>query len=244
MTAIETYRFFLDLFKKEVNGNIPPPQFDRMFNRAQMEYMRFLLGAPEENQPGRPIPTNYVNANKKIDNALLPFRETIQIQIDSMGIGVFNPNDDFAYGPLSVSSSGYVNSEDCDPPLPKGVKPRRPIDFVTDGEWDDRTSSTIDFPTHYDPIARTTTETEIEVSPYTIGQVEWVYLRNPEKIYTGRTISQGRYVLDPNDPNNVDPEWGDVDLNAVIIRTVAYAAQNLSNDRMAAFGARKTEGGM
>ena len=244
MTTIEAYNFYLQLIRKEVNGFVPPPEWDVFINRAQYEYMMDCLGDPQQYQPGRPIPPINYDSTKRIANALQPFRKVIVIQINSNGIGFYQPDKDFVYGPTAVTIDGYTNPDDCEDPPKIYVNHRIPLDFVTDAEWGDRTVSSIDFPSLEMPIVRLIDHELIEVSPQNIVALQWIYIRKPAVIYTGRTLVAGRYELDPNDPNNVDPEWNDVDMNNIIIRAISYTGINLSNDRLLQYARMKTQEGM
>lgn len=239
MNTVDTYRFCLLIVNREINGDFSPNEFNRFFNRAQIEYMRELIGDPAQFQPGREIPRNHVGTGKSNIESLSPFRKAVSITLTD-GAGNYNVDEDAVWGPVSVTSTGYENTCDGETTF---VKKRTEVEMVKDAEWGFRTNDPIDKPTNFYPIYRRTIGTNIEVAPYSIRYVEVVYYRKPIDVSVGFNVVQGRPQLDPTAPNNVDPEWGELDMNQLIFRTLSYKGVNISYDRLMAYSERKTEAG-
>jgi len=245
MTATESYRYALTLINKDSTGGLPIPDYERFFNQAQYDQMLEATGNPAEYQPGRPIGKMNPELSKKMLNMLSPFRKTIPIQFTN-GIGIYNPGGyevgDFVWGPSRVVVSGYQNP-DCDSPSPQR-KRKIPCEIISDSEWPDKTMSLVSPPTRRYPMVTLLDDERIEIMPEEIAYADFTYIRKPRPIKVGIQVVGQQIFPSDTDPNMVNPEWNDVDLNMIIWRALKMTGLKLQSDRMYQVGSRAEQEGV
>lgn len=242
MTTAEfkaSFDFFTD---KYLGKYFTPEEFELVVNRAQYEDYGLFIGFPERYSPDGQPPAIAYDRTRRIKEALLPFRTERLIPLVN-GIGTFP--DDFVYVD-GLSFRYFINPADCgDETLePDGVRVYRPIDIITEKEWADRLSSSIDYPTTRFPVCHFLTKNTLEVSPYTIKSIKLVYLRKPRAFYWGRTIQNGEYVSDPTDPLDSPLEWYEIDQNRILMKALSFAGCNIRDNELIQYAEMKGQGGV
>lgn len=108
----------------------------------------------------------------------------------------------------------------------------RPIDMVTQNEWDYRTTSKYKFPTYWNPIGCFFDANKFKVCPYDIGMVSVRYVVD-EKIYMYGYINQpdDTYIYDPN--TSIESEWNDNAFPFLFKGCLALYADYLRDNQLA-----------
>ena len=223
MTSVEAYQYGTGLLNQPASGNFPVSLFNTFINQAQIAKMNELT-------------KDGVDASIMGNEALSPFFMYPIIPLTD-GIGFHNPNRDLAFGP-TLWMSGYVNPA-CGETA-QGDAPLIPIPVLRNNVWAPRSSSLIDITSTKNPCARVLGETRIEVRPHSIRFVKGWYVRYPRKIVVGSYIDP-KGIERPLEgaPNQVDPEWGDIDMHDIIWLAMSYTGLSLQSDRMQATAERR-----
>jgi len=234
MTSNEAYSLYLTIANKAVSGFVNMDEFSRLFNNGQVELQRELYSnVAQYNASVKSVPSD--GDNKRVNAALAPFLKGLSIQLTN-GYGTYNPDGDFNLGPTQVTATGYQKV--CGEEEPT-IRYRKTIQWLGDGEFDRRCNDPIDYPRPKDPIGRFYDSGRIEISPVNINYVEFRYYRKPRTIYVGRTITNGREIGNPNDPNNINPEWNDPEVKSIIVKVLEYTGIMLNDQLLAQYGIQK-----
>jgi len=210
------YNFGTGLINQPASGNLTVELFNNYINRAQNAYMDDLI-------------KDGVGSSIMENEALSPFFVNTPVLLTS-GIGTHVPSNDLAWGPI-VWSSGYQNP-DCgetntgDPSLV-------PVKRLTEKQWAARTRNLVVTTSTTYPVFRVLNGTQIQVRPTSIRFVTAFYVRYPRKIVVGSVVDANGIVR-PSEgaPNQVDPEWADIDAIAIVWKAVGYTGLALQSDRM------------
>lgn len=223
MTSVEAYVFGMRLVNQPPNGNFPVADFQDFFNRAQVEYLGKLV-------------ENGLDASMQGNESISPFFVDRAVMLTN-GIGVHNPGNDLAFGP-TLWSSGYRNptcgdATTADPELIE-------VKLLEAKGWAARTRNLIDVTSASNPCARLLDDRRIEVRPRALRFVQSWHVRYPRKIVVGSVVdSTGIVRPSEGAPNQVDPEWADIDTQEIIWIAMGYTGLALQYDRMQATAARK-----
>ena len=93
------------------------------------------------------------------------------------------------------------------------------INMITDGEWDEKTLSSLAPPTNSYPVMRRIKE-GWEVKPDTIKKINISYIKNPDKAVYGYNIVNNRFVFD--ETKSTDVEFPEFVHNELIAQTLKY----------------------
>lgn len=229
MTTDEIRQLYNFILMKEISGSHTPTEMELAINRAQYELFDDYLPDNGKDRDVRGLP---YAGNKRVADALNPFRVTRVVELGENGNGdITKGNDDFVYFD-AANFRFFKTKEDCEPDEDPNVPIYVPVDIVTENEKANRLRSTIDFPTKEYPIAVWSSSTTMQFYPTNLNYVECVYFRQPKSFYWGRTTSNGRYAYDSSDPNDQTLEWFPLDQFRVISRSLVYAGINLRSDRV------------
>lgn len=223
MTSVECYTFGTGLLNQPASGNLPVRQFEEFFNRAQVEKLGQLV-------------ENGLDASMMGEESVSPFFVNRAVPLTN-GIGAHNPSRNLAFGP-TLWSSGYRNPA-CGE-TNTGDPPMIPVPVLKAKGWADRSMNLIDITNSLNPCARILDETRIEVRPRALRFVQCWYVRYPRKIVVGSIVDPDGIVRPQEGaPNQVDPEWSDIDTIDIIWIAMGYTGLSLQSDRMQATAARK-----
>lgn len=224
MTSVESFMFGLGLINQPVNGGFPVARFNTFINQAQIAKMKELTKGG-------------VDASIMGNEALSPFFVNRSIPLTRNGIGSHNPDKNLAFGP-TLWSSGFVNPS-CGT-TPVGDSSMIPVPLLRDKEWAGRSRNLIDTTTTLTPCARILSDTQIEVRPKSLRFVSEWYVRYPKAIVVGSFVdANGVERPLQGAPNQVDPEWGDIDMQDIIWIAMSYTGLTLQSDRMQATAERR-----
>lgn len=216
MTSVEAYNFLVGLINQPASGNPTIPLINRYLNHAQRQYMDDLI-------------KNGVGSSMMDNEALSPFFVNSTVLLTN-GIGTHSPQNDLAFGP-TIWASGYQNpacgeTNTAEPTLV-------PVKRLTEKGWADRTRNLIDITNSQYPVFRLYNTTQIQVRPKTLRFVSCWYVRYPREIVIG-TVVDPQGIIRPLEgaPNQVDPEWADIDMENIIWKAIGYSGLTLQSDRM------------
>lgn len=244
MTTTELYNYIIAVVKKEVYGAIKVQMVQDLFNANQSSFFEDQIGRIKQYQAGRPIPPVHLEATQRIQFSLSPFTRTATLEVQKGGFCNIDVYEDFYYGPVANGVSAYQQCGDT-----PGVK--YAVDWLSDSEWNDATSSLIQPPTLRFPIARygapftqQSSKGWIEVMPKELSHVEFKYFRKPKDIVIGGTYGMSGFIPDSTVSGNVDPEWFDIDMKYLIGKTVYGLGMPLDDEAVKQFGITQAEQGI
>lgn len=168
---------------------------------------------------------------------LLPFIKSFKTPI-KQGCVELQPNYRNLLGVPSINIK--EDGSDCDgviidterefelTKLKSGCK-SRPIIIVDKSEWDDRTTSTYDYPTYNNPIGMFVESKKIKVCPYDLKTVEVTYVKSEQKYVYGYTLNpDDTFIFD--EAISTDTEWGDAAFSKLFTAMLAlYSAYSRDN---------------
>lgn len=112
----------------------------------------------------------------------------------------------------------------------KSKSKSRPLVIVPRSEWDERTTSSYDYPTHTDPICQFIGDKKLQVAPYDIGAVYVLYAKSERKVVYN-------YIAQPDDTflfnpvGSVDTEWSSSAFSPIFNALIAlYSAYSRDPD--------------
>ena len=82
----------------------------------------------------------------------------------------------------------------------------------------------------------------IQFNPIDIYSANIIYLKKPQDMYWGYTISNGRPVY--SEALSVQPEWYDTDMNEIIYLALSYIGLNIKDGDVSQFANMKTQTGL
>lgn len=205
MTADFAYSIILTAASKNQGGYINPGLFNLVINQAQLSYMDYLLGQPEQFQPGRPQARVNYGMSETVRNILTPF------------IGV--PTS------LTVNANGQANyPDDYQATDAMYTIAMDRIRYVQQDSLYSYLNSTID-PVAKNPIYLIQ-NIGFQFYPVTIGTALLSYVKTPPEIFWAYTpLPNGRPQY--NAGSSSDPIWYATDMLEVIARALKLVGVNL-----------------
>ena len=237
--AKERFDFFID---KYMGAYFTPEQFDIAMQSANMDLFQERIGVPELYRGDEAPPVAY-DRTRRIMDSMLPFKKEVLIQLTN-GKGPVQP--DYQYTD-TFRIRYYINPADCAKPVPldpKGVLRYRSVNILSEKEWADRTSSSIDFPTYKYPVVRFVSPLQIELLPTTIQRVEHIYLSKPKPFHWAYTTVNNRPVWNPLDPTDQGLQWLEIDCNQVLMRALSFAGINVKDGELIQYAEMKQKEGV
>jgi hypothetical protein len=192
MTNDFIYKYVLFLANKAVTGNNPSPEdFNIALNASNLKHFKKKTGIPEEYRVGMPISRQSFEVTQIITDDVLPFKihmgdqNTPPLSVNSNGYA--DIPSDFFYP--SALSHKYFPNTDC-----TGSYILRPIDVLTDSQWDHIAGSAIRMPTLMYPACNFQNGV-IRFLPKDIQRVDFVYLKLPETpVYDYYINADGEHI--------------------------------------------------
>jgi hypothetical protein len=196
MTLFEMYDLMGLIVNKDYSGNIITPiRFRQLVKAVNIDYFKKKFGLPEEYQPGRPIPREYVDITLKNTDDMRPFKVYLQATQSPTGLLPF-PSDYAHRDSLKYNRTVSIMRVNV-------VIPRK-IEILRESQADDRLGNHTKQPTEHYPIA-VVRNTGIQIYPVTITSVDFSYLRWPIDPVFSYTQSAGYITYDA--VNSVEFEW-------------------------------------
>lgn len=90
MTVDVMYRLIQYAINKNQSGYVSPADFNLIINQGQLLYLNFLIGEPEQYQPGRPVPKVSLSLTETVRQILTAFIDPLStLNIDSTGLAAY-----------------------------------------------------------------------------------------------------------------------------------------------------------
>lgn len=179
--------------KNQSGNTLTPDRFNTALNAVNIDYFKLKYGLPEEYIPGRSLPRQFWESTTKVTDdlsvhkVLLGGYLTQPLQVDSNGYA--DKPGDYVH----VSSMGYKKSVNKN-----GINTEvmKPVELLTDDQWNPRLSNSISRPTLDYPIARIV-GSKIQFEPKDVRNIEFAYLRMPSTPFYDYTIQNDSIVYLP-----------------------------------------------
>lgn len=116
----------------------------------------------------------------------------------------------------SINAKKDGSGECTDPPITNAIEASlaiqkagcqsRPIEFLSESEWDYRTTSTYNYPTYSNPIGCFFDGNKFKVCPFDVGAVELRYVKQEQIYRFGYIVNpDDTFIFDP--ATSVESEW-------------------------------------
>jgi hypothetical protein len=158
------------IVNKDFSGNIiTPDRFNELIKVVNIDLFRDKYGLPEEYQPGRPIPLEYVDITLKNTDDLKPFKVSLINTGVTSGVLPFPTN----YAHRDTISYNYTKTiNGVATVLPK------PVEILREAEFSAREGNYTKRPTTSNPIGVVRND-GIHIRPLTIITCDFAYYRWP-----------------------------------------------------------------
>lgn len=217
MTLFEMYELMEFILNKDYSGNmLTPNRFKQLIKVVNIDKFKKKYGLPEEYQPGKPIPREYVEITLKNADDLKAFKATPLMNTPCPG-GLLSYPPDYAhrdelYYNEAVTIDGIVT-----------VLPR-PVEILRESQTSSRRGSFTKMPSLRYPIG-VMRNNGIQIYPITITSVDFTYWRWPvDPVFA---YVQGTGYITYDVANSVEFEWP-VDVHMDLVRMMLeYFGVNL-----------------
>ncbi len=220
-TINENFSLVKFIIKKNMNGDITPSQFSLLINASQNEYLAFLLGEPEQYQPGRPIPRVGLGNNEVLMQKLSPLISSpTTLTVDGSGKAPY--------------PTGYIMTNAMFDANNKKIK------WVQQNALPSYLESTID-PVATNPIFLLENG-NFQFYPLSLGTAKISYVQKPTAAVWGYTTDvNGRPDYDAG--TSTDLVWADVDQMEIIARMLRKIGVSLQENQVSQYANEiKTQG--
>lgn len=231
MTSTSLYRLFEDVSGHRAQGNLEVPEFDRLFNAAQIDHARFLL--PEE--------AAYLDRRSECN--FMHVYAHVQL---TNGVGAWATRTGDKWIVTDINGDSFELLSGCLPfhrtanPVACGSAPgapiRVPIRILTDSEFSTATMSELFAPSIKYPISYMTTignEKRIEVLPTVIQYAECLCWRVPRPIKVGTDPLVTTYVKPlEGAADQIDPEWDPASCLKILQRVLRSGGVAISDNEL------------
>jgi len=228
MTLIEIYNLIEYISNKDFDGNIVTPEkFADLIKVVNIELFRKKTGLPEEYQPGRPIPAEFIDVTLINQDDLKPFK--IRLPNRTVTAGVMSYPADYAHlQTLVYNYSKTING--IATTLPRQVEMLREAEFAA------RSGNYTKLPTTQHPIGIIRGD-GLYILPATITSADLNYLRWPVDPVFNYTIGDGYLTYSAS--TSVEYEWSrglHMTLTRMILSLVGI---NLREEQLIAYSEQK-----
>jgi hypothetical protein len=215
MNLEEAYDFLNFWIGKELGAWYTPEQLDDITDRGQMAYFSDCI-------------LRY-GTSQRLRDTLSPFKDYYDFTASSTGLITIPDEKD-----MVAFLDGYVTFTDANLAFPQSE-----ISFPNEDELTKRLRSQIDTPTATDPVGEWTGTRTIQLYPKSALEGRLNFYRRPVKPSFSYTLVDGRDVI-YNDGSSTNLEWRELDMNAVLLKTLSSIGINLGDDATAMWAEQKT----
>jgi len=219
MINVNDVKIFIDFIaNKEQSGtSYSIDQLNNLFYAASVDLFKQRYGLPEEYSPGMPIPRMGYEVTQKMKDDLRSCKIVTYLPVDTDGIMLLPEN---YVHKTSITYEKVINKCCGKPPEIH----RKNIDVIDDDKYNERCDNSIKFPSLDFPIANFLSDS-IRFMPKNIGQVEFSYLRYPNRPLWAYTSSTGVEIYDST--NSVDFDWNEILFTDIAKLILGYLSINL-----------------
>jgi len=216
MTLGSMYSLIEFIVNKDFSGNIiTPARFNELIKVVNIDLFRNKYGLPEEYQPGRPIPNEFVDITLKNTDDLKAFREALVNTPVTAGKLPF-PTDYAHRDEIVYNYTKVINGVSTT--LPRGVEILREV------QLSERRGNYTKRPSTQNPCGVVRSD-GIYIYPATIVTVDFYYFRWPAEPTFAYIVGDGFLTYDP--VNSTEFEWP-VDEHITLTRMILqYIGVNL-----------------
>lgn len=219
---------------KKQSSMISPDEINILFKAVNLDYLKYLVGLPEQYTPGQPMAPVQYQLTQQITDRVYPFIKKLIVPRATSGFFPI-PVDYFAFS--SIRYRYVSNATSCGGnPFHKALD----IRVVMDEEVNDILFNTICPPTLLYPICAYYLG-GLEVWPHDILSVIFTYLKRPVTPVWGFTVVNDEPVYNP--ATSTDFEWPDMCLNDITIMCLKYIGINLESQELIGFAINRDNKG-
>ncbi len=232
MTLWEMFSLIKLITNKDYSGNIiTPDRFNELIKVVNIDLFRNKYGLPEEYQPGRPIPLEYVDITLKNTDDLKAFRVAVLNTPVTSGLLPFPTNyahrDEVRYN-YTKTINGVSTS------FPK------PVEILREGQFSDRLGNYTKRPTTQNPCGVVRSD-GIHIEPTTITAVDFFYFRWPTEPEFAYTMGDGYITY--NATGSVEVEWTKDECLTLVWMMMPYLGINLNREDIILYAKNKLQQG-
>ncbi len=224
MINVNELKIFIDFIaNKEQSGTAYSiNQLNNAFQAANIDFFKLRYGLPEEYAPGTPVPIQGYEVTQKMKDDLKACKVVSTISVSNNGEMIL-PSDYVHY--TAITFIKVLNSECGEAPTAK----RKALEIIDDDKWDERVDNSIKAPSLEFPIGNFLSNS-IRCEPKNLKEVEFSYLRMPNKPIWGYTVQNGIETYDPSLSTNFD--WSGILFTDIAKIIIGYLSINLRDDEL------------
>jgi hypothetical protein len=216
MTLYEMYTLIELILNKDFAGNIwSPDRFKQLIKVVNIDKYKKKFGLPEEYQPGRPIPREYVEITLKNADDMKAFKKFVSNTACPAGLLPY-PSDYAHRDQITYNRDTTINGVVVSVP--------KQVEILRETEWTARRSNYTKAPSTKHPIA-VMRSTGIQIEPITITSVDFAYWRWPvEPVFE---YNQFLGYITYNTASSVEFEWPQDEHTSLVRMILEYMGVNL-----------------
>jgi hypothetical protein len=213
MTVDTMYKLVLFCINKNQSGYVAPADFNIIINQGQLLYLEFLIGPPEQYQPGRPIPKVSLSLTEEVREILTAFIDPLStLTIDSTGLATYPTGFQRVDAMLTtdlINRIKFTHQDSLWSTLKSTIDPvlLNPIYLIESGGFRFYPNDV------FNGIGNGITGAKIS------------FIKTPPQIVWSAVPASDPPIYDPG--NSVDPVWYDLDCYQVIARALRIVGVNL-----------------
>lgn len=232
MTLFEMFNLVRFIANKDYDGNIvTPARFNELIKVVNIELFRNKYGLPEEYQPGRPVPMEYVDVTLKNTDDLKAFR--VSLVNTPVTAGVLPYPQNYAHRDTIVYNfTKTINSVAT-------VLPRE-VEMLREGQMAERRGNYTKRPTTQNPCGVVRLD-GIYIYPTTITLVDFYYFRFPTDPVFGYVEADGYITEDASASTQF--EWVKDEHITLTRMILSYIGINLRENEVIAYAENKLKQG-
>lgn len=226
------YNLIKFVVNKDFSGNIiTPDRFKELIKVVNIDLFRNKYGLPEEYQPGRPIPMEYVDITLKNTDDLKAFRVALVNTPVVAGILPFPSNyahrDEVVYNYTKTINSVSTT-------LPRGVE------ILRETQLSERRGNYTKLPTTRNPCG-VVRSNGIHIYPAAITEVDYYYFRWPNEPVFAYIKGDGFITYDT--ANSTEFEYTKDESITLVRMILQYVGVNLRENEIVNYSQVKLQGG-
>jgi hypothetical protein len=228
MTIQEVHNRFNLAVRKEQEGSFTPTEVSRFLDMAQMELFNSLYGNVRSFDPVSQRAAVGYGASQRINDALSPFKSKYTFTTSTTASGIVTLPSNYMFL-ISLTTTQYNST--------LGRNINYGVSVVNEEELQSRLESQVVPVALTGPIAVINSGKQIQLFPDTAQNGFVFYFRRPlAPIYnytqSGRTITY-------NPTGSQDLEWGEQDINNILVKALSYAGVSMSSNDIVAYSSQK-----
>lgn len=232
MTTWDMFSLIKYVTNKDFSGNIVTPErFKELLPVVNIDLFRNKYGLPEEYQPGRPIPKEYVDITLKNTDDLKAFKMLTVNSPVASGVLLF-PSDYAHRDTVTYNFTKTINGIVTILP--------RPVEILREAEFSSREGNYTKGPTTSNPIGVIRSD-GIHIRPVSITLVDFSYYRWPVDPVFAYVLGDGYITYDV--ANSTEFEWPKDEHYTLTKMILSFVGINLREDQVISYAEQKLQTG-